>query len=105
VLSLLPEDHIWDKNLFQEALRAFVLNYYSSMAHQEHKRFMKRHLGLPNGQMTTTLLIRIQQFNGYIPYLPGMGNKFDADNVIEMVYDAFMGIANSPDILHGNINQ
>jgi hypothetical protein len=56
------------------------------MAHQEHKRFMKRHLGLLSGQMTTTLLSRIQQFNRYLPYLPEMGNsKFDADDVREMV--------------------
>jgi hypothetical protein len=84
----LPEDHIWDKNLFQEALRAFALNYCGSMALQEHKRFMKRHLGLPNEQMTTTLLSRIQQFNRYLPYLPGIGNKFDANDVREMVYVA-----------------
>jgi hypothetical protein len=36
-LSLLPEDHIWDENSFQEALRAFVLDYCSSMARQEQK--------------------------------------------------------------------
>jgi hypothetical protein len=88
VLSQLPEDHIWDKNSFQEALRAFALNYCSSMACQEQKRFMKRHLGLSSGQMTTTLLSRIQQFNRYLPYLPGTGNKFDADDVREMVYNA-----------------
>jgi hypothetical protein len=88
VLSQLPEDHIWDKNLFQEALRAFVLNYCSSMVRQEQKRFMKRHLGLPSGQMTTTLLSRTQQFNQYLPYLPGTGNKFDADDIREMVYNA-----------------
>jgi hypothetical protein len=49
---------------------------------------MKRHLGLPSGKMTTTLLSRIQQFNSYLSYLPGMGNKFDADDVREMVYNA-----------------
>jgi hypothetical protein len=37
VLSLLPEDHIWDGNSFQEALRAFAFNYCSSMARQEQK--------------------------------------------------------------------
>jgi uncharacterized ubiquitin-like protein YukD len=54
---------------------------------QEQKRFMKRHLGLPSVQITTTLLSRIQQFNRYLPYLPGMGNKFDADDVRDMVYN------------------
>jgi hypothetical protein len=88
VLSQLPKDHIWDNNLFQEALRAFALNYCSSMERQEQKRFMKRHLGLPTGQMTTTLLGRIQQYDMYLPYLPGTGNKFDADDVREMVYNA-----------------
>jgi hypothetical protein len=88
VLSQLPEDHNWDKNSFQEALRAFALNYCSSMARQKQKRFMKRHLGLPSGQMTTTFLSRIQQFNRYLPYLPWTGNKFDADDVREMVYNA-----------------
>jgi hypothetical protein len=82
------EDHIWDKNSFYEALRAFALNYCSSMACQEQKRFMKRHLGLPSRQITTTLLSRIQQFNGFLPYLPGTGNKFDADDVREIVYNA-----------------
>jgi hypothetical protein len=88
VLSQFPDDHIWDENLFQEALHAFVLNYCSSMAHQEQDRFIKRHLGLPNGKITTTLLNRIQQFNRYLPYLSGTGNKFDADDVREMVYNA-----------------
>jgi hypothetical protein len=82
VLSQLPEDHILDENSFQEALH----NYCSSMARQEQKRFMKRHLGLPSGQMTTILLSRIQQFNRYLPYSPGIGNKFDTDDVREMVY-------------------
>jgi hypothetical protein len=45
-------------------------------------------MGLPIGQMATTLLSRIQQFNRYLAYLPGTGNKFDADNVREMVYNA-----------------
>jgi hypothetical protein len=49
---------------------------------------MKRHLGLPSGQMTTTLLSRIQQFNRYLPYIPGTGNKFDADEVREIVYNS-----------------
>jgi hypothetical protein len=38
--------------------------------------------------MTTTLLSRIQQVNRYLPYLPGTGNTFDADDVREMVYNA-----------------
>jgi hypothetical protein len=58
------------------------------MACQEQERFMKWHLGLPSGQMTTTLLSRIQQFNRYLPYLPGTGNKFDIDDVRKMVYNA-----------------
>jgi hypothetical protein len=58
------------------------------MAHQYQKRFMKRHLGFPSGQMITTLQSRIQQFNRYPPYLPGMGNEFDADDVREMVYNS-----------------
>jgi hypothetical protein len=49
---------------------------------------MKRHLGLPSGHMTITLLSRIQQFNSCLPYLPGTGNKFDTDDVREMVYNA-----------------
>jgi hypothetical protein len=43
VLSQLPEDHIWEQYSFEEALRAFELNYCSSIACQEQKRFMKRH--------------------------------------------------------------
>jgi hypothetical protein len=58
------------------------------MAYQEQKRLMKRHLGLPNEQMITTLLSRIQQFSRYLPYLPGTGNKFDADDVREIVCNA-----------------
>jgi hydroxylamine reductase (hybrid-cluster protein) len=52
---------------------------------------MIRHLGLPSGYMTTTLLVRIQQFNRYLPYSPylsGTGNNFDADDVREMVCNA-----------------
>jgi hypothetical protein len=49
---------------------------------------MKRHLGLHSGQMTTNLLSRIQQFNRYLPYSPGTGNKFDTDDIREMVYNA-----------------
>jgi hypothetical protein len=88
VLVQLPEDNIWDGNLFQEALCTLALNYCSSMESQEQKRFMKRHLGLPGGKMTTTLLSRIQKFNWYLPYLPGMGNKFDTYDFREMVYNA-----------------
>jgi hypothetical protein len=88
VLSQLPEDHFWDENSFQEALRDFALNFCSSMARQEQKRFMKRHLRLPSKQMTTTLLSRIQRFNRYLPYSSGTGKKIDADDVREMVYNA-----------------
>jgi hypothetical protein len=49
---------------------------------------LKRHLGLPSGQMTTTLQNRIQQFNRNSPYLLGMGNKFDAGDIREMVCNA-----------------
>jgi hypothetical protein len=87
LLSRSPDDHIWDVNSFQEALCAFALIYCSSMSRQEQKGSMKRHLGPSSGQMTTTLLSRIQQFNRYLPYLAGTGNKFDADDVREMVYD------------------
>jgi hypothetical protein len=31
VLIQLTEDHIWDENLFQEALRAFVIDYFRGM--------------------------------------------------------------------------
>jgi hypothetical protein len=72
VLSQVPDDHIWDENLFQEALCTFAINYCSSMACQEEKRFMKRHLGLPSSQLATTLQSRIQQFNPYLPYLSGI---------------------------------
>jgi hypothetical protein len=40
--------------------------------------------------MTKTLLSRIQQFNRYFPYLPGKGNKFDADDIREMVYPTYV---------------
>jgi hypothetical protein len=58
------------------------------MARQEQKRFMKRHLGLSSGQMTKTFSRKIQQINRYLPYLPGTGNKFDTDDIREMVYNA-----------------
>jgi hypothetical protein len=38
--------------------------------------------------MATALLSRIQQFNRYLPYLPGMGNEFDVNDVRELVYNA-----------------
>jgi hypothetical protein len=79
---------VWNEDTFQQALRNFALNYCSSTARQEQKRFMKRHLGLPSGHMTTTLLSRIQQFNRYLKYLPGTGNKFDSDDIREMVYNS-----------------
>jgi uncharacterized ubiquitin-like protein YukD len=56
---------------------------------------MKRHLGLPSGQMTTTILSRIQQFNRYIPYLPWTDNKFDADEVIEKIYNVLSTYAHA----------
>jgi hypothetical protein len=69
-LSQLPEDHIWDQNLFQEALRASGFNYCSSMARQELQQFMKKHMGLPSRQMTTTLLGEIQKLiDSYLTYL------------------------------------
>jgi len=49
---------------------------------------MKRNLGLPTDQLTTTLLARIRQFNRYLPYLPGTGNKFDPDDIREMLYNS-----------------
>jgi hypothetical protein len=58
------------------------------MARQEQKRFIKRHMGHPSWQMTTTILTMIQQFNRYLPYLPGMENQFDADDVRKMVYNS-----------------
>jgi Reverse transcriptase (RNA-dependent DNA polymerase) len=88
VLEQLPDGHVWNEESFQEALRVFALNYCSSTARQEQKRFMKRHLGLPGGHTTTTLLSRIQQFNRYLQYLPGTGNKFDSDDIREMVYNS-----------------
>jgi hypothetical protein len=95
MLSQFPEDHIWDEKSFQEALRAFAFNYCSSIAHQEQKRFMKSHLGLPIGQVTKTLLDRTQKFNMYLTYLPGTSNKFGADDVREMVYNALPTYVNT----------
>jgi hypothetical protein len=58
------------------------------MARQEQKKLMKRHhMSLPSGQMTTTVLSRIQQLNRYLSYLLGTGKKFDVDDVREMVYN------------------
>jgi hypothetical protein len=82
VLEKLPDGHVWNEDTFQQALRNFALNYCSSTARQEQKRFMKRHLGV------TTLLSRIQQFNRYLQYLPGTGNKFDSDDIREMEYNS-----------------
>jgi hypothetical protein len=88
VLSKLPDDHIWNKILFQEALCAFVLNLCNCIACQEQKRFMKMQLGLSSGQMTTTFLSRIQQLNRYLPYLLGTVNKFYAGDVSKMFFYA-----------------
>ena len=52
---------------------------------------MKRSIGLPNDQLTSTLLSRLQQFNRYLLYLPGTGSKFDAADIREMVYNALPG--------------
>jgi hypothetical protein len=83
--------------MFKQALRNFALNYCSSTARQEQKCFMKRHLGLPSGHMTMTLLSRIQQLNRYLQYLPGTGNKFDPDDIREMVYNSL------PNYIHTKI--
>ena len=44
--------------------------------------------GTPSNIMTTALLSRIQQFNRYLQYLLGTGNKFDSDDIREMVYNS-----------------
>jgi hypothetical protein len=49
---------------------------------------MKRNVGLPSDQLTSALLSRLQQFNRYLPYLPGVGNKFDPDDIRKMLYNA-----------------
>ena len=82
VLDQLPEGHI------QKALHNFALNYCSLKARQEQKRFMIRNLGLLSIIMATALLSRIQQFNRYLQYLPGTGNKFDLDDFREKVYNS-----------------
>jgi hypothetical protein len=57
-------------------------------ARQIQKCFMKRRLGLPSNYLTATLLNRLQQFNRYIPYLPGIGAKFETDDIREMLHEA-----------------
>jgi hypothetical protein len=47
---------------------------------------MKRNVGLPSDQLTSALLSRLQQFNRYLPYLPGVGNN--PDDIREMLYNA-----------------
>jgi hypothetical protein len=56
---------------------------------------MKRHLGLPRGQIATIFLIRIQQFIRCLPYLLGTGNKFDAADVREMVFNTLPSYAHT----------
>ena len=41
VLAQMPEGHIWTEESFQKVLHDFALNYCSSKARQEQKRFMK----------------------------------------------------------------
>jgi len=88
VLSGLPEGHAWTEQSYEDAMQAFALQYCSATARQEQKRFMKHNLGLPTDQLTTTLLARIRQFNRYLPYLPGTGNKFDPGDIREMLYNS-----------------
>jgi hypothetical protein len=95
VLSTFPGNHQeWNNKTFEQALQAFVLNYCSSTAMKEQKGFTKRHLGLPSGQMTATILITIQQFHWYVTYLQGTGNKVHADDIQEMLYDALPNYCN-----------
>jgi hypothetical protein len=65
-----------------------ALKYCSTTARQEQKCFMKRNVGLPSNQLTSALLSRLQQFNRYLPYLPGVGNKFNPNNIRMMLYNA-----------------
>jgi hypothetical protein len=88
VLSELPDGHSWDEEAFNTALKSFALKYCSNTARQEQKRFMKHNVGLPSNQLTSALLSRLQQFNRYLPYLPGVGNKFDPNDIREMLYNA-----------------
>jgi hypothetical protein len=82
-----PNSHSWDEEAFHTALKTFALKYCSTTARQEQKCFMK-HVGLPSDQLTSALLSRLQQFNRYLPYLPDVGNKFDPDDISEMLYNA-----------------
>jgi hypothetical protein len=88
VLSELPDNHSWDEEAFETVLKSFALKYCSTMARHEQKRFMKGNVGLPSNQLTSALLSPLQQFNRYLPYLPGIGNKFDPDDIREMLYNA-----------------
>jgi hypothetical protein len=91
VLSELPDGHSWDEEAFKTALKSFALKYCSTMARHEQKCFMKRNVGLPSDQLTSALLSQLQQFNRYLPYLPGVGNKFNPDNIREMLYNVLPG--------------
>jgi hypothetical protein len=83
-----PDGHSWDEEAFKTALKSFALKYCGTTARQEQKRFMKRNVGLPSNQLTSALLSWLPQFNRYLPYLPGVGNKFDPDDIREMLYNA-----------------
>jgi hypothetical protein len=82
----LPARYIWSEETFEHAMTAFALKYCSNTARQEQKRFMQSHIGLPHDQLTTSLFSCLQQLNRYIPYLPGEGNKMEADDLREILY-------------------
>jgi hypothetical protein len=88
VLLELPESHQWNDAAFKTALKSFALKCCSTTARQVRKRFMKHNVGLPSNQLTLALLSQLQQFNRYLPYLPGVRNKFDPDVIREMLYNA-----------------
>jgi hypothetical protein len=80
-------------------MTAFALKYCSDTARQEQKGFMRRHIGLPHDQLTTSLFSWLQQLNRYIPYLPGEGNKMEADDLWEILYNALPAFAHTLIIL------
>jgi hypothetical protein len=88
--SELPKGHTWNEELFENTLRALALKYCSTTAWQEQKRFMKCNIGLPGDQLTLVLFSPLHQFNRYISYLPGVRNKFDPDNIREMLYNTLL---------------
>jgi hypothetical protein len=99
VVDKLPAGHIWSEETFEHAMTAFTLKYCSDTARQEQKRLMRRHIGLPHDQLTTSLFSRLQQLNRYIPYLPGEGNKMEADDLREILYNALPAFAHTLIIL------